>query len=101
MKTLSALFATLAFAIPGAALAAPEAAPVKSAQQNKMVTCNADASGKKGDERKAFMKVCLSAKPVKPMTSQQEKMKVCNTDATGKKGDERKAFMKTCLSGKA
>jgi len=25
-----------------------------------MKTCNADAKGKKGDERKAFMKECLS-----------------------------------------
>jgi hypothetical protein len=41
------------------------AAPVadgKTAQQSKMKTCNADAKGKKGDERKAFMKECLSAK---------------------------------------
>lgn len=80
--------------------AAPEkAAPaVKTAQQNKMVTCNADATGKKGDERKAFMKECLSAKPATPAATQQDKMKTCNADATGKKGDERKAFMKTCLS---
>jgi len=27
-----------------------------------MKTCNADAKGKSGDERKAFMKTCLSAK---------------------------------------
>ncbi len=33
-------------------------------QQEKMVTCNADAKTKalKGDERKKFMKECLSAK---------------------------------------
>jgi hypothetical protein len=99
MKKLFALFA--AVAVSGAAFAAPEAAPAKTAQQSKMVTCNTDATGKKGDERKAFMKECLSAKPVKAMTPQQEKMKACNTDATGKKGDERKAFMKTCLSAKA
>ena len=99
MKKLFALIAALA--LSSAAFAAPEAvAPAKSAQQNKMVTCNADAAGKKGDERKTFMKECLSAKPVKTMTPQQEKMKACNTDATGKKGDERKAFMKTCLSAK-
>ena len=99
MKQLFALIATLA--LSSAAFAAPEAAaPVKSAQQNKMVTCNADATGKKGDERKSFMKECLSAKPVKAMTPQQEKMKTCNTDATGKKGNDRKAFMKTCLSAK-
>ena len=68
----------------------------KTKQQSKMATCNADAGDKKGDERKAFMKECLSAKKV----TQQDKMKTCNTDATGKKGDERKAFMKECLSAK-
>ena len=85
--------------------AAPAEPSAKTAQQNKMTTCNADASGKKGDERKAFMKTCLSAKPEavsleKPMSAQQEKMKTCNVDASGKKGDERKSFMKSCLSDK-
>ena len=98
MKKLFAAVAVLSLC--SAAFAAPEAAapaaPTK--QQSKMVTCNADAAGKKGDERKAFMKDCLSAAPVKKMTPQQEKMKACNADASGKKGDERKAFMKTCLS---
>jgi len=28
-------------------------------QQNKMKTCNKEAEGKKGDERKAFMSECL------------------------------------------
>ena len=28
-------------------------------QQNKMVTCNKEATGKKGDERKKFMSDCL------------------------------------------
>lgn len=104
MKQAFAAFAL--FALTSAAFAAaPETAPApKTAQQSKMVTCNADAAGKKGDERKAFMKDCLSAKPAaapeKAMTPQQEKMKRCNADATGKKGDERKAFMKTCLSDK-
>jgi hypothetical protein len=88
---------TFAFAQTAAAPAAPAA---KTAQQIKMVTCNADATGKKGDDRKTFMKECLSAKPVKPATAQQTKMKTCNADAAGKKGDERKAFMKTCLSAK-
>ena len=79
-------------------------------QQDKMKACNAEAktSGKKGDERKAFMKECLSAKPAAtaaaaaPAASatQQDKMKTCNADAKGKKGAERKAFMKECLSGK-
>jgi hypothetical protein len=70
-----------------------------NSQQSKMAACNKDATGKTGDDRKAFMKDCLSSKPAAaaPM-SQQEKMKACNTDATGKKGDDRKAFMKQCLS---
>lgn len=65
-----------------------------TAQQNKMVACNKQAEGMKGDERKSFMSTCL--KKDKPMT-QQEKMKQCNKDADGKKGDERKAFMSQCL----
>jgi len=65
-----------------------------TAQQSKMTTCNKEAGEKKlaGDERKAFMKTCLSAK-----TSQQDKMRACNKEATGKKGDERKQFMSECL----
>ncbi len=79
-----------------------------SEQQDKMKSCNADATSKqlKGDERKAFMKTCLSAKPAAEASAspatQQEKMKTCNADAKTKalKGDERKAFMKQCLSKK-
>lgn len=71
-----------------------------TAQQEKMKTCNADATEKalKGDERKAFMSNCLKAKP----PTQQEKMTLCNADATAKalKGDERKAYMSDCLKKK-
>ena len=71
-------------------------------QQNKMTTCNKEASGKKGDERKAFMKECLSkkAEAPSPQKAQQEKMKSCNADAKGMKGDERKKFMSDCLKKK-
>ncbi len=65
----------------------------KTAQQQLMGTCNTEATGKKGDERKEFMKSCLSDGKKR----QQERMKSCNADATGKKGDERKAFMSECL----
>ena len=72
-------------------------------QQQRMTACNAQASGKKGDDRKAFMKSCLSSAPAaaasEPMT-QQQRMTACNTQATGKSGDDRKAFMKSCLSNK-
>ena len=51
-------------------------------QQNKMTTCNADASAKglKGDERKTYMSGCLKAAPV-PAATQQDKMKSCNATA--------------------
>ncbi|HEU0282947.1 MAG TPA: PsiF family protein [Gallionella sp.] len=77
----------------------------------KMKGCNKEATGMKGDERKAFMKKCLSkdyvlksdaAAPAKPAApTQQDKMKKCNADAKTKelKGDERKKFMSTCLKG--
>jgi hypothetical protein len=72
-------------------MAAGDKAP--TAQQKLMGTCNTEAAGKKGDERKEFMKSCLSDGKKR----QQERMKTCNVDATGKKGDERKAFMSECL----
>jgi len=87
--------------------AAPAAKP-ETAQQAKMRDCNAQAADKKltGDDRKKFMKSCLSAKPEakeeKKLTPQQQKMKDCNAQATDKKltGDDRKKFMKTCMSAK-
>ena len=72
------------------------AADAPTAQQSKMGTCNKEAGDKKGDERKAFMKECLSAKPAEAV-SQQSKMKTCNVDAKDMKGDERKKFMSDCL----
>ncbi|BAL97929.1 hypothetical protein IWX58_001540 [Rubrivivax gelatinosus] len=94
MKNTMIVAALASLLVCGPALAA------ETAQQSKMKTCNADAAGKTGDERKAFMKECLSAKPAKAATP-QERMKACNAQATGKTGDERKAFMKECLSNKA
>ena len=117
MKKLVAILGlglTLSFGNAFAAGAsAPEAAApaAKTAQQGKMAACNKEAVDKKGDERKAFMKQCLGAKPVAAVSekgkspkqlAQQEKMKACNKDAGDKKlkGADRKAFMKDCLSNK-
>ena len=77
------------------ALAQPAAAPVPekmaTPQQSKMAVCNKDAGETKGDERKAFMKTCLSA----AKETQQGKMKTCNADAKTQaiKGDALMAFM--------
>jgi len=46
---------------PATATVAP-AAPVKISQQDKMRLCAKQATGKKGAERKTFMKGCLSKK---------------------------------------
>ncbi|MDP4029184.1 MAG: PsiF family protein [Gallionella sp.] len=86
-----------------------------AAQQEKMKGCSKEAAGMKGDERKAFMKKCLSkdyvlksgtATPATPATPaaasmQQDKMKACNVEAKTKelKGDDRKKFMSACLKG--
>ncbi|MFJ3045232.1 PsiF family protein [Herbaspirillum chlorophenolicum] len=95
MKKMLIAIASFALATP-LLLATP--AMAENSQQTKMAACNKDATGKKGDERKAFMKDCLSNKPAQPQPmTQQDKMKQCNADATGKKGDERKAFMSSCL----
>jgi len=86
-------------------------------QQQKMKDCSMQAKGKKGDERREFMRTCLKggadaapaaapvapaapAAPAKPIT-QQQKMKNCNVNANGQKleGDSRKTYMSTCLKG--
>lgn len=99
MTVVAAATLALPFAL-GSASAAEEKKP--TAQQSKMVSCNKEAGDKKGDERKAFMKECLSAKKAEVMdkrAAQQEKMKACNTQAADKKGDERRKFMSECLKG--
>jgi hypothetical protein len=47
---------------PAPAPTAAASAPAKAKQQSKMGQCSAQAKGMKGDERKAFMKGCLSKK---------------------------------------
>lgn len=95
MKKLMTVLALSLAAASFAVQAADEKKP--TAQQNKMGECNKEATDKKGDERKAFMKTCLSTKKA----TQQDKMKSCNKDAGEKKlaGDERKKFMSGCLKG--
>ena len=87
MKKLPALTAVLLLSLSTAGHAA------NTAQQELMKTCNAEAKGKKGDERSAFMKECLGD----ARKRQQSQMKVCNAENKGKKGDERKQAMSECL----
>lgn len=59
-KLLSLLAVGFAFSMSLSPLAQAADSSAKTAQQTRMATCNKDAEGKKGDERKAFMKECLS-----------------------------------------
>ena len=99
-KLLSLLSLGLALSLGGVAHA-DEKAKEPTAQQERMKTCNAEAKGKTGDERKKFMSECLSGKHASDkQLAQQERMKRCNVEAKDKKGDERKKFMSECLKAK-
>lgn len=109
--SLRLLAVSAAFAFAGAAFAAtPQAGNAASAskphtaQQQRMINCNKQATGKKGAERKTFMSACLKGHATATNSArqtQQNKMKSCNDDAKTSelKGAERKAFMSSCLKG--
>ena len=60
MKRFAFAALTLALALgAGTAFAADPPAKPLTPQQQKMKDCNAQATGKHGDERKAFMSTCL------------------------------------------
>ncbi len=70
-KTLTLATLALLFAATAATAAEPTGGPIKAAapakatavsQQDKMRQCSQQATGKKGQERKTFMKGCLSKK---------------------------------------
>ncbi|HGH4622048.1 phosphate starvation-inducible protein PsiF [Enterobacter cloacae] len=78
-------------------------------QQQRMTTCNQQATAKalKGDARKTYMSDCLKNGASKPdeksLTPQQQKMRECNAKATEQmlKGDDRSKFMSACLKKQA
>lgn len=63
-------------------------------QQKLMGTCNKEAAGLKGDERKKKVSECLA----NGKKRQQEVMKACAAQNKGKKGDDYKKAQKECLS---
>lgn len=116
LKTTFSLALALALACGASGVFAQEmtkAGKPMTAQQERMVTCNKEATGKTGEVRKAFMSSCLkgahavAAAPAAATPTaagkmtQQEKMKSCSADAKTKslKGADRKTFMSTCLKG--
>ena len=104
MKKLFTLLA-LGLSLSLGAAHAADAPAAKTTQQTKMGTCNADAKTKalKGDERKAFMKDCLSAKPADgaaSATAAPDANPVCEKSAADKKlhGAAKKAHVKKCMA---
>lgn len=100
MKTLLAIVAAGALMMGGTALAADaktdtsaKAPTASNSQQDKMKACNDQAGDKKGDDRKAFMKTCLSAKPAK----QESKMAMCNKKTAGLSKDDRAKAQSECM----
>ena len=91
MKKLMMLMAA------GAFLAAAPAFAADNAQQSKMTACNASAGDKKGDERKAYMSSCLSAKPAAAPAKPESKMAMCNKKTAGLKGEERNKAQSECM----
>ena len=87
----------LAMAMIGAFAAVATPALAQNAQQERMKTCNTKAADKKGDDRKAFMKDCLSD----DKKASDNKMGACNTKSKGMTGDARKKFMSDCMKGTA
>jgi hypothetical protein len=70
-------------------------------QQDKMKACNAEAKGKKGDERKAMMKECLAAKPTDATAAPGSA--ACDKSAADKKlhGAAAKSHVKKCMADAA
>ncbi len=105
---LSGWAAAPAYSAPATATQAAESTSggsnAKTAQQERMVTCNQNATGKSGEERKVFMSSCLKGEVTtsKELSASQLRMKDCNAQASTKalKGDDRKSFMSTCLKAK-
>ena len=93
---------------------------VAGVQQEKMRTCNKEAKEKSlaGEERKAFMKSCLSkegeagaadskavmtpAERADRRAARHEKRKMCKQEAKEKAltGEDQKTFMKACMGKK-
>jgi psiF repeat len=81
---------------PTLAQTAKPPTPAQAAQQQRMASCNTEASDRnlKGDARQSYMSACLSGK-----LNQNTLMKVCNGQATQDKlaSDARKTYLSTCL----
>jgi len=91
MKYLMTVLALSVACLSTSAFAADAASAPMSKQQSKMGECNKEAGDKKGDERKAFMKTCLSNNPAAAE---------CDKSAAEKKlaGAAKNSYVKKCIA---
>ena len=87
MKIASTALLTLALAVAAApSFAADAPSKAVTPQQQRMKDCNAQASDKKGEERRAFMSTCLKGGKATAVatdaTSQPAKKKSKSANAT-------------------
>jgi hypothetical protein len=110
-KTLAVLAAAFVMGLAGLAAAEDspkkEASPAQKAHRERMSACSKDAKqqGLKGDQRKAFMRQCLSGETAASQEpdSARSQTAACRKDARAKglKGGERKRFMSECVGSEA
>ncbi len=82
--------------IAASAMLATAPAMAQNSQQDKMKACNASAADKKGDERKAYMSTCLSAKPA-AAAKPESKMAMCNKKTAGMTKEDRAKAQSECM----
>ena len=97
-KLLTALAAAVVLCAAPAFAADTKAADTKAPnpQQEKMKACNDQAADKKGDDRKAFMKTCLSNKPA-TAAKPESRMAMCNKKTAGMAKEERAKAQSECM----
>lgn len=111
-KMFAALAAIFLWALAGLALAEDpptpkkEASPAQKAHRERMSACSKDAKqqGLKSEERKSFMRQCLSegaAAAAPEGVSKRSQSSACKKQARAKglKNEERKAFITECMAG--
>ena len=96
MKFVSTALVALALSFAASAFAADTPAKTLTPQQQRMKDCNTQATGKKGDERRAFMSTCLkgpsatqASGPTAPASASQATVQTAQSNTASKKKSHR------------
>ncbi len=102
MRQLYTITFLALFACGGAYAADDKAAATTTttnSQQNKMKTCQAEATAKKLEStaRQDYVNNCLKAKPAATAEKPESKMAMCNKKTAGMKAEERSKAQSECM----